>query len=93
MKQGYSREVNHTIRLFHHGEAKLDGTADKLRRWSASHPAQGHTRRRGHPEAIRHDLLKILHSIINRRTRAWGMRPMFGSPPLSFSPDCGNVPL
>jgi hypothetical protein len=32
MKRAYSREVNHTIRLFHHGEAKPDGTVDILRR-------------------------------------------------------------
>jgi hypothetical protein len=41
MKQGYSRDVNHTISLFHHGEAKPDDAAEKLRRLVRLAPAPG----------------------------------------------------
>jgi hypothetical protein len=44
MKRAYSREVNHTIRLFHHGEAKPDGTVDILRRPVRHASAPGDTR-------------------------------------------------
>jgi hypothetical protein len=37
MKRAHSREVNHTIRLFHHGEAKPDGTVDTLLRRLVRH--------------------------------------------------------
>jgi hypothetical protein len=35
----------------------------------------------------------VLHSIINRKTRALGIPPMFGSPAPRFSLDSGNAPL
>jgi hypothetical protein len=44
MKRAYSREVNHTISLFHHGEAKPDGTVDILRRPVRNASAPGDTR-------------------------------------------------